>query len=238
MKPNHTHTDTNAVHSPGIAGIPGANDNARPGAARDDTTRLVASEEVVAAIAGTLVRHGRREHLEDDVPEVQTRALEAARRGPMPEDAGEWKALAATIAERYALDEKKQARRRGKYDTGLCEEPDAYGPIEYEGGRDPVDTKRYLAVLKDLFDSGKMPEMGGEILWGAAEDLSYEEIADETGLTVPQVRTRLQRMRDTFHRRITQLGLLGALVLIGPGLLHARQSNSAAEHALLRKEAG
>ena len=68
-----------------------------------------------------------------------------------------------------------------KYDTGLCEDPDAHGPIEVERGRDPVDTKRYLAVLKDLFDRGEMPDMGGEILWDAADDVPQEETAAETG---------------------------------------------------------
>jgi DNA-directed RNA polymerase specialized sigma24 family protein len=244
MDPIHTNPDTNAVPSSVTAGVTEANDNGREGreeggrAGSADTTRLVVTPEVVAAIKGTLARHGRKSRFEDDVPEVQTRALEAARRGPMPKDAGQWKALAATIAERYALDEKKKAKARQKYDTGLCEEPDSYGPIEHEGGRDPVDTKRYLTVLKELFDTGRMSEMGGEILWGVAEELSYDEIAEETGLTDGQVRTRLQRMRDTFYRRIADLGLLAVLVVVAPGFPHAQPANSRGEHARLEMEAG
>ncbi|HEX3343026.1 MAG TPA: winged helix-turn-helix transcriptional regulator, partial [Polyangiaceae bacterium] len=75
------------------------------------------------------------------------------------------------------------------------------------GGRDPVDTKRYLAVLKDLFDSGKMPEHGGEILGGDADGIPQAEIAEETGLTERQVKQRLKQMRERFARRLDELGL-------------------------------
>ncbi|MGH7297639.1 MAG: RNA polymerase sigma factor, partial [Polyangiaceae bacterium] len=172
-----------------------------------DTTALAVHPDFVARVRGTLVRFGRRRTLEDDIPEVQTRALEAARVGPMPPDLPRWKALGRTIAKRYAIDEHLKRQTSKKYDTGLCEEPDAFGPIEIEGGRDPVDTKRYLAVLKDLFDRGKMPEHGAEILWGEAEDVPQKEIAGETGLTPRQVKQRLRQMRERFARRLDELGL-------------------------------
>ena len=156
---------------------------------------------------GTLVRHGRRKSLEDDIPEIQTRALEAARVGPMPPDLPRWKALGRRIAKFFAIDERRKWQTSKKYDTGLCEDPDACGPIEIEGGRDPVDTQRYLAVLKDLFDRGQMPERGAEILWGEAEEVSQKEIAEETGLTQRQVKQRLKQMRERFARRLDELGL-------------------------------
>ncbi|HEY8087090.1 MAG TPA: hypothetical protein VIF09_04580, partial [Polyangiaceae bacterium] len=74
-------------------------------------------------------------------------------------------------------------------------------------GRDPVDTKRYLGALKDLFDEGEMPEMGGEILWGTAEDVEQEEIAEETGLSERKVRYRLLLMRKRFAGRLVVRGL-------------------------------
>jgi DNA-directed RNA polymerase specialized sigma24 family protein len=182
------------------------NDNARlRGAA--DTTALANHPAFLRRVRGTLIRQGRRRHLEDDIPEVQIRAIEAARVGPMPEDLPRWKALGGRIAKLYAIDERRKWEVRKKYDEGLCEEPDAHGPIEIERGRDPVDTQRYLAVLKDLFDRGEMPEMGGEILWGAAEDVPQEEIAAETGLSVRQVKRRLRAMRERFSKRLDELGL-------------------------------
>ena len=119
---------------------------------------------------------------EDDIPEVQLRAIEVARVGPMPPDLPRWKALGRRIAKFYAIDQRREWEVRKKYDAGLCEEPDAHGPIEIERGRDPVDAKRYLGVLKDCFDGGEMPEIGAEILWGAADEVPQETTAEETGL--------------------------------------------------------
>jgi DNA-directed RNA polymerase specialized sigma24 family protein len=196
------------------ASTAGSNDNAKRGGVAD-TTAMLAHRRVVDAITATLVKRGRRaRHLEDAVPEVQMRCLEAARRGPMPRDVDEWCALAITVAQRYAERQGLRERARARYDTGLCEEPDAYGPIEKEGGRDPVDTKRYLAVLKDRFDAGRMPEMGGEILWGAAEDVPQREIAEETGLTQRQVKHRLRMMRRVFAARIAELGMTAMPLLV------------------------
>ncbi|HEY5241143.1 MAG TPA: hypothetical protein VIJ22_06755 [Polyangiaceae bacterium] len=191
------------------------NDNAQQGAGNDnaqlreaaDTTALAGHPAFVQRVRGTLIRHGRRKSLEDDIAEVQVRAIEVARVGPMPPDLARWKALGRLIAKLYAIDERRKWEVRKKYDEGLCEEPDAHGPIEVERGRDPVDTKRYLGVLKGLFDGGEMPEMGGEILWDTADDVPQEETAAETGLSERQVRFRLRQMRDRFAQRLVVLGL-------------------------------
>ena len=191
------------------------NDNAQHGAGNDnahlrgavDTTLLANHPAFLQRVRRTLIRQGRRNYLEDDIPEVQLRAIEAARVGPMPPDLPRWNALGRLIAKLYAIDERRKWEVRTKYDEGLCEEPDAHGPIEVERGRDPVDTKRYLAVLKDLFDRGEMPDLGGEILWDTADDVPQEETAAETGLSERQVRFRLRQMRDRFAQRLVVLGL-------------------------------
>jgi DNA-directed RNA polymerase specialized sigma24 family protein len=186
--------------------VPG-NDNSSSPCAAADTTTLAAHPAFLRSVRYALIRNGRRNHLEGDIPEVQLRALEAARVGPMPEDLARWKGLGRRIAKFYAIDERLKWQVRKKYDEGLCEDPDAHGPIEVERRWDPVDAKRYLAVLKDLFDRGEMPEMGGEILWAAAEDVPQEETAEETGLSVRQVKRRLRAMRERFARRLDELGL-------------------------------
>ena len=193
----------------------GSNDNVHLGGI-PDTTPFAVHPEFVNAITGALVRHGRRgQQLEDDVPEVQMRTIEAARQGPMPKTLAEWKALGGTIAKRYAIDERRDAKARAQHNVGLCEDPDEHGPLVRASARDPIDTKRYLAVLKELFDSGQMPEMGGEILWGVAEEVTQREIAEETGLTEGQVEYRLKRMRKLFAARIAELGMLVLLVAVG-----------------------
>ncbi|HEY1692694.1 MAG TPA: hypothetical protein VGG39_11065 [Polyangiaceae bacterium] len=204
-----------------------------------DTTGLVASRDVVGSITGTLVRHGRRRFLEDDVAEVQTRALEAARRGPMPRDLGEWKALAATIAERYALDEKDKARVRREKEQDVRDNPGAYGTVPREPSRwDPVDAKRYLAVLVELFEAGTVPEQAEEILIGVADGITFEEIAEETGLTHGQVKGRLEKMRALFRGRITDLGMLALLLVVASRIPVLAPANGAADHAMAQREAG
>ena len=147
IDPKHTTPTTTTtphdVASPPPAARTAGNDNAHISTGNDnaverggaDATSLVAHADFVACVRGTLVRHGRRRYLEDDIPEVQMRTLEAARMGPMPEDLARWKALGRRIAKLYSIDERRKWEVRTKYDEGLCEEPDAHGPIEVERGR-------------------------------------------------------------------------------------------------------
>jgi hypothetical protein len=185
--------------------------------ATPDTTACLTHPELVDTIRGTLVHNGRRgAQLDDDVAEVQTRALEAARKRRMPAHLGEWKALSATIAVRYVADLREHAMQWAKYDVGLCEDPDEHVMvIEHDRGRDPVDTKRYIAVLKAQFEAGDMPEQGEEILVGVADGLSETEIAEETGLSERQVEYRLGKMRALFAARLAELGMLVLLVVVG-----------------------
>jgi DNA-directed RNA polymerase specialized sigma24 family protein len=202
-----------AMTDPG-APVPG-NDNATPGGI-PDTTPLVASPEVVRHLRVMLRRYGvATQDLADAIADVQADSIEAARTGRMPASAAQWKALAATIAARWASRRRSEAKVRGKYDAGLCDDPDAYArPTLHWETRDPVDTKRYLAVLGELFESGQMPEHGAEILWGEAEEVPHAEIAAELGVTQSVVNNRLYRMRRTFRARLAALGLLTLLLLL------------------------
>ncbi len=193
-----------------------SNDNAAAGAALD-TTPLVARGDVVRYLRATLRRYGvAPEDTADAIADAQLAAIEVARTGRMPSDPAGWKALAATIAARSAIDRLRETEARRKYDAGLCEDPDAFAPPGPRGAeRDPVDTKTYLDVLKDLFDSGWMPEHAAEILWGEADQTPHAEIAAELGVTETVVDNRLCRMRTTFRARLVTLGLLSLLLLAG-----------------------
>jgi DNA-directed RNA polymerase specialized sigma24 family protein len=195
----------------------GTNDNGTS-VATPDTTHMLADREVVHYVIGTLRRyHVERQDLADAIGEVQVATLEAARRGRMPASREEWKALATTIAARQQMDRLRDEEVSGKYDEGLVvEDADAYEkPTLHWEQRDPVDTKRYLEVLKGLFDSGQMPEDGAEILWGEAEGVPLEEIGEELGITERAVRGRLARMRAKFAAKLAELGMLSILVLLG-----------------------
>ncbi len=209
IHPNDT-TDT-------LPAARGGNDNGAPVAA-SDTTRLLAAPDVVRVITRTLRRFGvKRQDMRDAIADVQADAVEAARRGPMPACEDDWKALATTIATRRQIDRLRKQEVAARYDDGLTvDDADAYeGPRLHGEGRDPVDTKRYIAVLKELFDEGRMPDRGDDILWAVAEGVDVKDIAAEVGISERAVHGRVARMRDRFALRLAELGILSLALLVG-----------------------
>jgi DNA-directed RNA polymerase specialized sigma24 family protein len=203
------------------------NDNAT-GLAVSDTTGLAAHRDLVRYLRPTLRRYGvAPQNMADAIAEVQADSIEAARKGRMPADLAQWKAFATKIAVRRAVDRLREAEVRDKYDVGLCDDADAYArPTLHWAHADPVDTKRQLAVLKELFDAGQMPERGAEILWGEAEQVPHAEIAAEIGVTTTVVDNRLSGMRARFRARLAALGILTLLLLL-LAVLHARSGEVA-----------
>jgi DNA-directed RNA polymerase specialized sigma24 family protein len=205
-------------------GAPAPGNDITPAAGNDnatergelDTTALVARPDVVKYVRATLARYGVGEQdMADAIADVQADAIEAARAGRMPPCVEEWKALAVTIAARWAIDRLRQAEYRGRFDAGLCDDADTYmRPTLHWEHRDPVDTKRYLAILKELFDSGQMPEQGGEILQDEADEVPHADTASELGLSEVVVRKRLFRMRAKFRARLITLGLWALLLMM------------------------
>ncbi len=216
--------DATTAPRPGVATeidapVP-ANDNAVPGGI-PDTTPLVARPEVVRSIRSTLQRYRvARQDMGDAIAEVQAESIEAARTRATPCNLAQWKALATTIAVHWALDRLREAKVRSKHDTGLCDDADAYVPptLHWEHA-DPIDTKKYLSVLKGLFDSGQMPEHGEAILQGEADGVPHDEIAAEIGVSTTVVHNRLSRMRAKFRARLATLGMLALALLALFGLL-------------------
>jgi len=206
-----------------------ANDNATGGGG-PDTTPLLAHPDVVRYLRATLRRYGvTAANMADAIADVQLRSLEAARARRMPADLGQWKALGATVAARWAVDRLREAEAHDKYDAGLCDDPDAEErPPLRKDDRDPIDRERYLAVLRELIDSGEMPDGAAEILSGEAERLSHAEIAAEVGLSRSAVRNRLRRMRAKFRARLAALGMLAvALLLLLASLLAPKRDVAA-----------
>jgi DNA-directed RNA polymerase specialized sigma24 family protein len=188
---------------------PPSKDNATRAGVRD-TTLCAAHPDFVRYVRAALARRGfPQREMEDAIADVQVDATAAARRKRMPANLEEWKALGLTIATRRAMKRRRKLKVTRKYDAGLCEEPDRYmTPILHWEERDPVDTKRYLTVLKELFDAGEMPEHGEEILQGEADEVPHEELGQELGISRKTVGMRLVRMRDKFYRRLAALGML------------------------------
>lgn len=210
MDQDQSHETTTALDAPR-----GSNDNATH-IVRADTTHMLAQAEVVQYLRSALWHCGvGSEDMRDAIADVQTEAVAVARRGRMPATPDEWKALAATIAEHRTIDAQRRAAVRDKYDAGSCDDPDAYlSPTLHWEQRDPVDTKRYLGVLKDLFDSGRMPEHGAEILWDEADGTPHAEIGADLGIRAAVVDKRLARMRAKFRARLALLGMLVLTLLL------------------------
>jgi hypothetical protein len=71
---------------------------------------------------------------------------------------------------------------------------------------------RQLEVLAQLFRERKMPADGVDILEGVASRCTWAEIAEPLELEEEQATGRYRRMKDTYRRRMTKLGLLPDMV--------------------------
>jgi DNA-directed RNA polymerase specialized sigma24 family protein len=197
-----------------------ANDNAG-GGVLPDTTRLLAHPDVVRYLRATLRRYRVAPgDMADAIANVQLRSIESARAWHMPADVAQWKALTATVAARWAVDQFRESVVRNKYDKGPSDDADGcVRPTLHPEHRDRFDTKRYFAVLKELFDSGQLPEGAAEILWGEADRVQHAEIAAELGIGEVALRSRLFRMRAKFRAKLAALGMLALALLLLTGLL-------------------
>ena len=163
-----------------------------------DTRHLLAHSDVVRHVEGALLNRGTaRQDLADGVARVQLAALEAVDGKPMPADVGEWKAFCTVIAVRLRVSEKRQAKRRSRWNEGLCDLPDEQAPPEPgpDEQRDVVDARQELAHVRERIADEDMPEQAAEILGGVVEGYTANEIAGELGLTTTVVANRISRIR-------------------------------------------
>jgi DNA-directed RNA polymerase specialized sigma24 family protein len=195
------------------------------------TQRLLADPEVVATICRALRAKGiRKKNVEDGLQEVYVRALRVFRVKPGPTELEHMKAFCARVAINYAFDQARKAKRRKEDLAALCD-IEEYGGIDRESvaRRDPVDARRQLEVLAELFREGRMPEHGIDILEGVAFKCSYRKIGEDIGLSPDVVEWRMREMRRIYRQRMAKLGIL-------PGMkpLHVVLSNPSAISVLRR----
>ena len=212
MSPKNRSSDTNDTHDTHDT----HDSKARTTMTMNKTLSMIHHPEVIRPIQTTLRSFGvRKQDLEDGVAEVQTRTLEYLRDKPLPAELEQWIALCVTITRSWRLDEKKKAKTAKKYCEGLCEDPDERIGLEAEaGGRDPVDARRMLRELREMFDAGEMPEKGEEILDCVQAGMKQTEIAEELGITVRAVECRIDRIRTLFKARLAKLGITGVLLVL------------------------
>jgi RNA polymerase sigma factor (sigma-70 family) len=199
----------------------------------DPIKRWLPHPDVARGICFVLFAKGYdKQDLEDGLQDVYLKALQVFRRIKPPADLAGMRAFCRKLARDMAIDRLRRADRRKRDFVGLCEDPDEFTPLEYGAEqRDPVDGRRQLAVLAELFRDDCMPEHGVEILEGVACGCTHPQIGEDLGITADTVEGRMRMMRDRFRSRMAKLGML-------PGVLplHVIVSQPAAI-ATLRKAA-
>jgi DNA-directed RNA polymerase specialized sigma24 family protein len=172
-------------------------------------------------IVGAVTRYGARngvfeQDLADYVAEVQTRAIEHVEANGAPKDAAGWEGMMIRIARNYLCDRCDKRKTAKKWNAGLCEAPDDFVPLGAGEGeeKDPVDRRRQLTVLLEMFERGEMPEQGREILEGVADGMKAPAIGAELGLPAKEVRRRLTVMRRSYFKRLHVLGLMVLVIVL------------------------
>jgi RNA polymerase sigma factor (sigma-70 family) len=165
--------------------------------------------EVTQTLLATLTTNGiEPRNLEDAIQDVHVKVLASFQNGaPVPSDLDAMKALCATVARHHAIDTLRR-RRASKLDVRFTGDPERHAlPEPTRRTRDPVDARRQLEVLRDLFREGKMPERGADILEGVAWGVTYDQLARELGISHRAVEGRLRTMRRLYRARMSRLGL-------------------------------
>jgi len=172
----------------------------------DPIRRWLPHPDVARGICGALAAYGvPKRDLEDALQDVYVRALEVFRRIPPPKELAHMRVFCRKIARDLAIDRARRADVRRHDFLGNCENPDDYTPLEYGAEqRDPVDARRQLEALAELFREGRMPEGGLDILEGVASRCTYGEIDQDHGIGEELVRWRLREMRRIYRTRMAR----------------------------------
>lgn len=180
-------------------------------------------------IRRTLLAYGwPTRDVEDGRQDVFMKAVKSFHRGTAPANLDEMRMFCAKIARDHAIDALKRAAKRERDFVGNCD-PDEYCPLEYGvEQRDPVDAGRQLEVLGKLFDDGKMPADGVEILHEVASGTSCREIGEDLGISERAVRGRLDTMRKVYRKRMVELWMWPGMDLLrvipsGPAAIAPRR---------------
>jgi DNA-directed RNA polymerase specialized sigma24 family protein len=199
----------------------------------------VCHPEVRRYIEYTLRSFGMgKQELEDGVAEVQTRMLAYLKSRPRPGDLKGWRHLAILTTRNWRMNEKAKAKTRSEVEVELCEFPDEEGDLPVHEHRwEPLDATRMIRVLQQMFDEGRMPPQGDEILDCLHADMKYPEIGAELGIDAETARGRWREMRKRFSVRLAMLGMTVTallLLIVGSGF-EAAQHFLDIDHAQLPK---
>jgi RNA polymerase sigma factor (sigma-70 family) len=111
-----------------------------------------------------------------------------------PDDDAASVRLAVGIARNVAREQLNRHVSRGRYNVGLCSDPDTI-PADAEGPFEITARLQQVERVAAQFRLGELSPTDRDILVAVADDVPHREIADELGLKTKTVRNRLCRMR-------------------------------------------
>ncbi len=160
----------------------------------------LAHVEVRSAIAAALRRKQvKRDDIEDLTHDVIVKALALP---ALPAALPECTALVRKIAGDLAVDRMRQRRSRGRYNVGLCEDPDDRSASECTaaaGADDAIDVRRQLAFTQHQIEAGLVSARQAAILEAEADDVPQSHVARRLDVAYKTVRNDLARARRTLR---------------------------------------
>jgi DNA-directed RNA polymerase specialized sigma24 family protein len=169
---------------------------------------LIHRLEVTRAIQGALLANAWETDLEAGVEAVRTKVLAAFERGVrLPTHLDGMRSFASILARNHAIETRRATERTLGVVLGPRNPELFVALIDGCAMRDPVDARRQLEVLAELFRAGEMPEDGADILEAVGSECTFAEIAEDLGITREEVRHRLKKMRRIYRKRMLGRGL-------------------------------
>ena len=164
----------------------------------------VAREQAPRLFRLALKLCGRREDAEDLVQETLVRALPALRRFEGRARLSTYLIRALTNVWKNRLRSRKRSRLvdwfRGKQeDSDEADGPEAYAVDQAPRADERIEAEQRGALVRGAIERLE-PRRRLTLLLREVDEMSYEEIAEATGVAVGTVRSRLARARDDLRR--------------------------------------
>ena len=129
-----------------------------------------------------------------------------------PEEPPGCVALAIEIVKGLLIDDHRAHRRHGKYEVGLCEDPDARPAETRDDGDDAIDRRKKLEVFEQQVAARKITRRQVKIIAHAVDGVPQEEIARRMGVAAQTVKNELAEGRRTAREA---WAIYGSLIAMG-----------------------
>jgi DNA-directed RNA polymerase specialized sigma24 family protein len=213
-----------------------------PSSARSNLARVEVRSAIAAELRG---RHVRTDDIEDLTHDVIVKALVLPE---LPASLPECTALVRKIAGDLAIDRMRQRRSRGRYNVGLCGDPDARSTSQFTaaaGADDAIAVRRQLAFVQHQIEAGLLSARQAAILEADADGVPQSHVAERLNVAYKTVRNDLARARRTLRESWASYVTLVLFAIAGfvgwerarPDLENNHVAHPRFEHSLAPREA-